>query len=204
MLHLLCNISSRKTLLKENKFSRGTPDSTSAQAEKAPCKISFSVFWPHITIQRITFPPKPRPLHLVNNLWRGTFFVTKYLGCSEHQANIDRNQPGGISAPKIGYYIGETSRSFHERMAEHSEDAKKFSHGSHIIKHWMDQNPASREMPVFKYKIRATFKDCLTRQTTEAVAIMLHDGALLNGKNDYLTNCIIRVRVEEEKYERKR
>ena len=89
-------------------------------------------------------------------------------------------------------------------MSEHLNDARKFSPGSHIIKHWMDHHPASREMPLFKYKIRKTFKDCLTRQTTEAVAIMLHQGDLLNSKNDYLTNCITRVKVEEDAYQRKK
>ena len=114
------------------------------------------------------------------------------------------NHPAGRPPPKVGYYIGETSRSFHERMSEHSHNAKRLSQGSHIIKHWMDHHPASREMPSFKYRIRKTFKDCLTRQTTEAVAIMLHQGDLLNGKNDYLTNCITRVKVEEDAYQRKR
>ena len=106
-----------------------------------------------------------------------------------HQGEgADKNQPTGRPPPKVGYYIGETSRSFHERMSEHSSDARKFDQGSHIIKHWMDHHPASSEMPSFRYRIRKTFKDCLTRQTTEAVAIMLHQGDLLNGKNDYLTN----------------
>ena len=59
-------------------------------------------------------------------------------------------------------------------------------------------------MPPFRYKIRKTFKDCLSRQTSEAVAIMLHGGPLLNGKNDYFTNCISRVSVEENEYERKK
>ena len=36
---------------------------------------------------------------------------------NNQKAGPDRNQPGGISAPKIGYYIGKTSRSFYERMA---------------------------------------------------------------------------------------
>ena len=114
------------------------------------------------------------------------------------------NQPEERPVAKVGCYIGETSRSFHERMSEHSEDARKFSSSSHIIKHWMDHHPASRKMPNFKFRIRGTFKDCLTRQTTEAVAIMLHEGPLLNGKNDYLTNCITRVKVEEDTYQRKK
>ena len=120
------------------------------------------------------------------------------------QDTCERNQPSGTPSHKVGYYIGESSRSFHERMAEHATDARNFSQGSHIIKHWMDHHPASREMPTFKYRIRKTFKDCLTRQTTEAVAILLHQGDLLNGKNDYLTNCITRVKVEEEASERKK
>ena len=59
-------------------------------------------------------------------------------------------------------------------------------------------------MPKFKLRIRKTFKDCLTRQTSEAVAIMMHKGPLLNGKNDYFTNCISRVKVDENEFERKK
>ena len=43
--------------------------------------------------------------------------------------------------PRVGAYIGETSRKIHERSMEHVSDAKSFSSKSHIVKHWMSACP---------------------------------------------------------------
>ena len=40
-------------------------------------------------------------------------------------------------------YIGETSHSFYEGSREHMKDAEDFSHGSHIVKHWMNDHVES-------------------------------------------------------------
>ena len=105
---------------------------------------------------------------------------------------------------RLGVYLGETSRSLHERMAEHVDDARKFQAGSHIVKHWMEVHPETSEMPPWRFKIVNIFKDCLTRQLTEAKAISLSGDGLLNGKCDYLTNCITRVTLDEDVYEKKK
>ena len=56
----------------------------------------------------------------------------------------------------------------------------------------------------WRFKTLRTFKDCLTRQLSEAVAISLSGDFLLNGKCDYLSNCISRVVVNEDEYCKKK
>ena len=114
------------------------------------------------------------------------------------------SQPPGMRASKEGWYIGETSRSFHERMGEHMADARGFKPGSHILKHWIESHPELKIIPPFQFRILKTFKECLTRQVTEAVAIMLAGTPLLNGKCEYLSNCIARVTIEEDTIKRKK
>ena len=89
-------------------------------------------------------------------------------------------------------------------MAEHVDDARKFRAGSHIVKHWMEVHPENPGIPPWRFRTVSSFKDCLTRQLTEAVAISLSGDTLLNGKFDYLSNCITRVTVNEDAYEKKR
>ena len=43
--------------------------------------------------------------------------------------------------PMVGVYIGETSRTIHERSMEHVSDARTFSSKSYIVKHWMSVHP---------------------------------------------------------------
>ena len=112
-------------------------------------------------------------------------------------------QPTG-SRSRSGVYIGETSRSLNERSIEHLADARSFHPGSHIVKHWMEMHQELNKIPPFKFKVKKTFKDCLSRQISEAVAIMMTGDSILNGKCEYLRNCIARVKVEEDDIERKK
>ena len=107
-------------------------------------------------------------------------------------------------AGRVGIYIGESSRSLHERSFEHLRDARSLDSSSHIVKHWMEEHPALGNIPPFRFKIKKTFKDCLTRQVNEAISIMISEDKLLNGKCDYLNNCIARVTVDEDALEKKR
>ena len=104
---------------------------------------------------------------------------------------------------RIGIYIGESSRSLYERVHEHMKDARKFTEKSHIIKHWMNTHPELENQPAFKFRILKVHKDCLSRQLGEAVTIWLSKDSLLNSKNEYLSNCITRITVNEEVAERK-
>ena len=68
----------------------------------------------------------------------------------------------------------------------------------------MESHPSLKNIPSFYYKIKKSFKDCLSRQIGEAIAIMLSSDELLNGKCEYLSNTISRVRVDEDDLERKK
>ena len=104
----------------------------------------------------------------------------------------------------VGFYIGEIFRSLQERSFEHLSDARSLESSSHFVKGWMEEHPAQENIPPFRFKIKKTFKDCLTRQVNEAISIMISKDKLLNGKCDYLNNCIARVTVDEDALEKKR
>ena len=111
----------------------------------------------------------------------------------------DANQPSGRShTPREGIYIGESSRSLHERALEHVRDAKSFSVKSHIVKHWMNSHPTLPNPPEMEFSISARFKDCISRQIGEALKINFSKDALLNSKGEYLNNTVSRLIIQEE------
>ena len=59
-------------------------------------------------------------------------------------------------------------------------------------------------MPKFNFRIRSSYKDCLSRQLAEAVAIHATGDKILNGKCEYLQNNIARVKVDETDIEKKK
>ena len=79
---------------------------------------------------------------------------------------------------RVGVYIGESSRSLQERSFEHLRDARKLDGKSHIVKHWMEDHPSMENIPPFRFRIKRTFKDWLTRQVNEAISIMLSKDTL--------------------------
>ena len=106
--------------------------------------------------------------------------------------------------PRKGIYYGESSRSLYERSREHMKDAKDFDSGSHIVKHWMNEHPDTEECPVFSFSILNRFKDCLSRQVAEAITINYTADHILNSKNEYMANCLTRICVEEERFDKQR
>ena len=102
-----------------------------------------------------------------------------------------------------GIYIGETSRSIHERSKEHHKDAEDFSEKSHQVKHWMNSHPEEGTQPQFRIRIIRRYRDCLSRQVGEALRIFFSKDELLNSKSEYVQNNISRVVVNEENWERK-
>ena len=101
-----------------------------------------------------------------------------------------------------GVYLGETSRSIHERTSEHLHDAKTMSSKSHIFKHWMLSHPGMNTLPAFRFRIVAQYRDCLSRQVGEAIKILYSQDHLLNSKSEYLNNCLTRISVPEEAWEK--
>jgi hypothetical protein len=105
--------------------------------------------------------------------------------------------------PRRGVYIGESSRSLYERSKEHLKDAESFDPGSHIVKHWMLEHPDERDCPGFSFSIMSRFRDCLSRQVAEAISIQYTKDQILNSKNEYMANCLTRICIEENKFEKK-
>ena len=70
---------------------------------------------------------------------RNIVYESKCRVCNpvSSQAEEADNQSSKNSSPREGIYVGETSRSLHERSIEHMRDAESFSAKSHIVKHWM-------------------------------------------------------------------
>jgi hypothetical protein len=62
----------------------------------------------------------------------------------------------------------------------------------------------NKTLPPFKIKTIRQYRDCLSRQVGEAIAILLSKDNLLNSKNEYIQNCISRITVQEDMVERKR
>jgi hypothetical protein len=117
--------------------------------------------------------------------------------------NMNVADPSPSSKGRVGIYLGETSRSLHERAKEHVNDAASIQPKSHIVKHWLDAHPELNNPPPFKFTVQKGFKDALSRQLGEAIAIHKSKDSLLNSKNEYVTNCISRITVQEGAIERK-
>ena len=75
-------------------------------------------------------------------------------------------------------YTGETSRSVHERVKEHSDNASSLDKDAHMIKHWFLKHPEKQELPKFTFKVLGKYKICLTRQIKETVRISNRPGTL--------------------------
>ena len=56
----------------------------------------------------------------------------------------------------------------------------------------------------FSFTLKAKFRDCLSRQVAEAINIMYSKNQLLILKNEYMANCLTRICVEENRFERKK
>ena len=115
----------------------------------------------------------------------------------------DVADPSPSPMGRVGIYLGETSRSLHERAKEHVNDAKTVHAKSHIVKHWLESHPDLNDPPTFRFQVKRCFKDCLTRQLSEAISINRSKDMLLNSKNEYVTNCISRITVQEGAVEKK-
>ena len=66
----------------------------------------------------------------------------------------------------------------------------------------MNEHPDTEECPVFAFRIMTKFKDCLSRQVAEAITINYTEDHILNSKNEYMANCLTRLVISEDKFDR--
>ena len=93
--------------------------------------------------------------------------------------------PKSISLYK---YIGESSRSGHERGWEHWQDAANFHQGSHILKHMLDcHEGVSLDQMHFQMRVVKFHRSAFSRQIHESVVIQINRTKhhLLNSKAEF-------------------
>jgi hypothetical protein len=67
----------------------------------------------------------------------------------------------------------------------------------------MNVHPDRKDCPDFSFSIMNMFRDCLSRQVAEAISILYTKDQILNSKNEYMANCLTRICIEENRFEKK-
>ena len=91
-------------------------------------------------------------------------------------------------------YHGETSRNLYTRAGEHYRDYHKGEEDSWIGKHQLEMHGGAQAE--FTAKVTNSFRDCLTRQVSEAVTIRRSEKEVLNGKSEWHQPALFTVRNE--------
>ena len=94
-------------------------------------------------------------------------------------------------------YIGETSRNLYSRSTEHLKTYRSGDQSSFILKHQNSKHNGAA--PMFKAKVTAQTRDCLSRQVREAVLIRRSQVPVLNGKSEWHQPALFRVQMEMER-----
>jgi hypothetical protein len=134
-------------------------------------------------------------------------YESKCMVCNpaaSHEEEGHDIQPAGrTQTSREGIYVGESSRSIHEQALELVKDAQSFSTKSHIVKHWMTSHPSLPNPPEMQFSVTGMFRDCLSRQISEALRINLSKDVLLNSKGEYGNNSVSRLTVQEDVWDRR-
>ena len=72
---------------------------------------------------------------------------------------------------------------------------------SHILRM---THPEDDQCPPFRIKVIGSYKDCLTRQVSEALKIHNSKDELLNSKNEYASNHLSRIMVDMDSVSREK
>ena len=91
-------------------------------------------------------------------------------------------------------YVGETARNLFTRCREHMQNYTSNKAESFIKKHQNDKHHGSEAD--FSAEVKASYKDCLSRQVSEGVNIRRSNHTLLNSKTEWHQPALWRVRSE--------
>ena len=94
-------------------------------------------------------------------------------------------------------YIGESSRNLYTRSKEHLSRYRAGTGTSFMLKHQASAHQG--EDVVYKAKVTASTRDCLTRQVKEAVLIRRSQVRVLNGKTEWHQPPLFRIQSEIER-----
>ena len=94
-------------------------------------------------------------------------------------------------------YIGESSRNLYTRSQEHLSRYRGGKMTSFMFKH--QNNVHQGEQAMYRAKVTASTRDCLTRQVREAVLIRRSQVPVLNSKTEWHQPPLYRVQHEVER-----
>ena len=95
---------------------------------------------------------------------------------------------------KRAVYIGETARNLYTRGKEHRQNYNKKQTESFMHRHQVEKHYGMEAK--FEAKVKMSFKDCLSRQIAEGVAIRRSDQEVLNTKSEWHQPALWQVRSE--------
>ena len=127
---------------------------------------------------------------------KNVLYESRCCGCNgTEKKEKDRNLMDSRPLPSI--YVGESSRTLHERSVEHHRDYSKNKEDSHMRKHWEEAHKSDHEKPSFNQYVIKKYKSCLERQIGEAVRIQLR-GSVLNSVGVYNRSKLTRLVVDSD------
>ena len=91
-------------------------------------------------------------------------------------------------------YIGETSRNLYTRAKEHIDKCEGRKEDSFMWKHQEEKHNGVEAD--FKARVTHSFRDCLSRQVSEAVYIRRSEKQVLNSKSEWHQPALFRVQSE--------
>ena len=99
-------------------------------------------------------------------------------------------------------YIGESSRPIRMRVKEHFSNLSNLRTDSFMVEHWMNCHGNSMTPPVFKFEIKASYRDSMSRQLAEA--LLIEKEGNLNRRTEYGSNHLCRFELNVPEWERER
>ena len=94
-------------------------------------------------------------------------------------------------------YIGETSRNLYTRGKEHIYKYQSSNSESFMLQHQEEKHNC--QPAVFNAKVTGSYRDCLSRQVAEGVAIRRCQTSVLNSKSEWHQPALWKVRSEIER-----
>ena len=168
----------------------------------SPLKNSFSAtnLWDSMQCGRVDCVPSKQGAEKLQPCYKSSLVYENICQTCNPGAEPGKEQ-AEIRADIPTLYVGETSRSLHERMKEHWGAKKSKKEENHMFIHHQNEHRGEEE-PRFMVRAVKFYKSALSRQLGEAVRIRRRggQGSILNSKSEY-DRCRIPRLVLEEKEE---
>ena len=97
---------------------------------------------------------------------------------------VKNNEPPSSTTGTVKFtYVGETSRPFRARVAEHYRKARLLKPQSFMVQHWAKHHYTSDTQPEFKFKVVRTCSE----------AVWINEMGNLNSKSEFGLNHLCRL-----------